>query len=96
LAINRGGSLNDRFAAIDQKPLQRARHVPDVLNYPHPLAINRARPLQQRTEPVAPGRDRPLRGLHAERVDRDPGVRLLVGIDPDRHHTVPSLPRMTR
>ena len=27
-----------------------------------------------------------LRDLHTERVDRDPRVRLLVRIDPDRHH----------
>ena len=49
------------------------------------------RPLQQLTEPLTPRSDRSLRDLHAERVDRDPGVRLLVRIDPDRQHPVPSL-----
>jgi hypothetical protein len=79
---------DDRLTAIDQKPLQRPGHVPDVLDHPHPLTVERARPPQQLTEPLTPGSDRPLRDLHPKRVDRDPRVRLLVRIDPDRHHPV--------
>jgi hypothetical protein len=73
---------------IDQEPLQAAGDVPDVLDHPHPLAIDPARPLHQLTEPIAPGRARPLRDLHPERVNRDPRVRLLVRIDSDRQHSV--------
>ena len=79
---------HDRLAAIDQEPLQRPRDMPDVLDHPHPLAIEPARPLQQLTEPVSPGRDRALRDLHPERVDRHPRVGLLVRIDPDRQHHI--------
>jgi hypothetical protein len=62
--------------------------VPDVLDHPCPLAIEFARPLQQLTEPLTAGSDGALRDRHPERVDRDPRVRLLVRIDPDRHHHV--------
>jgi hypothetical protein len=46
--------------------------VPDVLDHPHPLTVELARPLQQLTEPLTPSSDRPLRDLHPERVDPDP------------------------
>ena len=36
------------LAALDQKPLQRPRHVPAVLERPHALLVESARPLQQR------------------------------------------------
>ena len=42
------------LAALDQKPLERARDVPAVLQRPHPLAAEAARPDQQRGEPLAP------------------------------------------
>ena len=77
---------DDSLAAIDQGPLQPAGYVPDVLEHPHPLAVELAAPLQQLTEPLTPGSDRALRDLHSERVNSDPRVRLLVRIDPDRHH----------
>src|SRR5215207_8734251 len=35
------------LAALDQKPLQRARHVPAILKRPHSLAVEAARPSQQ-------------------------------------------------
>jgi hypothetical protein len=50
----------DPFAARDQKPLQRPGHVPAVLERPHALAVEPTRPLQQRTEPAGPDRDRLL------------------------------------
>jgi hypothetical protein len=83
-----GWEPDNRLAAIDQEPLQPAGHVPDVLDHPHPLAVELARPLQQLTEPLTSCTDRPLGDLHAERVNRDPRVRLLVRIDPDRQHHV--------
>ena len=49
------GEAHDRLAAIDQEPLQRPGHVPDVLDHPHPLEIELARPLQQVTESLTPG-----------------------------------------
>jgi hypothetical protein len=83
-----GREPHDRLTAVDQEPFQAAGHAPDVLDPPHPLAVELATPLQQLTEPVPLRRDRPLRDLHPERIDRDPGMRLPVGIDPDRQHTV--------
>ena len=38
---------HDALAAREQEPLQRAGHVPAVLDRPHPLATNAARPAQQ-------------------------------------------------
>ena len=68
----------------------------DVLEHPHPLAVELASPLQQLTESLTPGSDRALRDLHAERVDRDPRVRVLVRIDPDRQHPNRPFTRMNR
>ena len=83
-----GRKANDRLTAIDQKPLEGPRHIPNVLQHPHPLAVQLACPLQQLTEPLTPRRDRALRDLHPEPVNSNPRVRLLVRIDPDRHHHV--------
>jgi hypothetical protein len=83
-----GREADDRLTAIDQEPLQSPGHVPDVLDHPHPLTVELARPLQQLTEPLTPSSDPTLRDLHPERVDRDPRVRLLVRNPPDRHHHV--------
>ena len=46
------------------------------------------RPLHQLTEPLTASSDGALRDLHPERVNRNPGVRLLVRIDSDRHHLI--------
>jgi hypothetical protein len=75
------------LAALDQKPLERAGNVPAVLQRPHPLAINTARPLQQRAEPTAADRD----GLLAEqlagwRCDRGDRVRTLVSVRAEHDH----------
>ena len=53
-----GREPDDRLAAIDQEPLQPAGYVPDVLDHPHPLAVELATPLEQLTESLAPGSDR--------------------------------------
>jgi hypothetical protein len=42
------------LAAFDQKPLQRARHVPAILKRPHAIVVEPASPLQQRTETATP------------------------------------------
>jgi hypothetical protein len=40
------------FSALDQEALKGSRHMPAVLERPNPLAIQPARPDQQRTEPA--------------------------------------------
>ena len=71
-AISCGAQAHDPLAAVDQKPLQAARHVPAVLDRPHPLCIQRSRPLQQLAEAaVRAGTRRCARAPRAERVDRD-------------------------
>jgi hypothetical protein len=45
------------LATLDQKPLKRPGHVPAVLDRPHPLAIEAARPSQQHAESAPADRD---------------------------------------
>ena len=88
---------HDGLASIEQEPLQRAGHMPNILDHPNPFTIKLATPVDELTEAVASRAHRSLRDLHAKRVGRDPGVRLLVRIDPDRQHpSVPSLEPMKR
>ena len=79
------------LAVIDQEPLKRPGHVPAVLDHPHPLGAERTPPRQQLPEPIG---DRPLGPISqpmTHRIDRHGRMRLLVRIDPDRHHMpVPS------
>ena len=49
-----GRDAHDPLAAGDQEPLERAGHVPAVLDRPHPLGVERSRPSQQL--PEAPAR----------------------------------------
>ena len=75
------------FTATEQEALQRARNVPAVLQGPDPLAIELARPPQQRREPARAD----LNGLVAEDltgrdVDRSQRVRALVGVRPEHDH----------
>ena len=46
------------FAALDQKPLEAAGDVPAVLDRPHPLAVEAARPPQHGAEAAAADRHR--------------------------------------
>jgi hypothetical protein len=58
LAAPRGqvrGDPQHPLAALDQEPLARPRDMPAVLKRPHPLAVEPARPLQQRAEPAPAG-----------------------------------------
>jgi hypothetical protein len=56
----RGMHTQDTFAALDQKPLQRARHVPAILDRPDPLGAQASRPGQQRHRALGAGLDRLL------------------------------------
>jgi hypothetical protein len=62
------------LAALDQKPLKRSGDVPAVLKRPHPLAVEAARPPQQRVEPAPADRDgllpEQLAGHRRDRGDR--------------------------
>src|SRR3954451_24471350 len=51
------GNPQHPLAALDQKSLQRPRHVPAVLKRPPAVLVESARPLQQRAETAAPNRD---------------------------------------
>jgi hypothetical protein len=77
------------LAALDQKPLQDRRDVPAVLKRPHPLAVEAARPPQQRAEPAPADRD----GLLAQQLAgrcRDGGdrVRTLVSVRAEHDHAL--------
>jgi hypothetical protein len=75
------------LAALDQKPLQRPRDVPAVLKRPHPLAVEAARPHQQRAEPATTDRDGLLaHQLAGNRGDRGDRVRPLVGVRAKHDH----------
>ena len=75
------------LAALDQKPLQRPRHVPAVLKRPRPLAVEAARPPQQGAEPAPADRDgllaEQLAGRGRHRRDR---VRTLVSVRAEHDH----------
>ena len=75
------------LAAADQKPLQRPRDVPAVLKRPDPLAIQAARPPQQRIEPAPADLDRLLAQQLAGRGrDRGDRVRTLVSVRAKHDH----------
>ena len=82
-----GRDPHDPLAAGDQEPLERAGHVPAVLDRPHPLGVERARPAQQLAEAGVACRHRqlPPRG-GGQRVDRPAGMRALVRVRPDHDH----------
>ena len=76
------------LAAFDQKPLQRPRDVPAVLERPHPLAAEaRAPSAASAREPVRADRDRLLaEQLAGRRRDRGDRVRALVGVRTEHDH----------
>ena len=82
---------HDALAARDQKALQAPGHVPAVLQRPHPLAAETARPAHQHIEPVRVRGCRPHPTRHASRrLDRTTRDRALVRIAAQHHHvTVP-------
>jgi hypothetical protein len=77
-----GWEPDDRLAAIDQEPLQASGHVPDVLDHPHPLAVELTSPLQQLTEPLTSCSDRSLRDLHPSALTATPVCVCLCGSIP--------------
>ena len=58
------------FAALDQKPLQRARDMPAVLDRPDALVAQAARPCSSAAAPLAPDGDRLLAEQLARRRTR--------------------------
>ena len=62
------------FSTLDQESLKGPRHMPAVLERPHPLAIQPTRPDQHRAEPAHADLDRSLAdqlaGRRANRGDR--------------------------
>src|SRR3954466_13239134 len=86
------------LAALDQKSLQRPRHVPAVFKRPRPLAVDASRPSQQGAESAQADRDGLLAQEFAGRGrDGRDGVRTLVGVRAEHDHGPrPPLPRQRR
>jgi hypothetical protein len=75
------------LAAGDQEPLQAARDMPAVLQRPHPLAAECARPSDERGKALGADLDRLLaHQLTGRRGDRGDRVRALVGVRPEHDH----------
>jgi len=75
------------LAALDQKPLKRPGHMPAVLKRPYPLAVQAARPAQQRAEAAPTDRDGLLtQQLAGQRRDRRDRVRTLVSVRAKHDH----------
>jgi hypothetical protein len=73
--------------ATEQEALQRARNVPAVLQGPDPLAIEPARPAQQRREPTrADLNGLVTKDLTGRDLDHSQRVRALVGVRPEHDH----------
>ena len=82
---------NHPLAASDQKPLERARHVPAVLQRPNPIGAETARPSHHLVKPASADR----RGLVVEhfarrRGDRGDRVRALVHVRTEHDHQATS------
>jgi len=83
----RGRGKSDSIDALDQKPLQRARNMPAVLQRPHAFRAELARPPQQRRGALRTRLD----GLLAEqltgrRTNRGDRVRPLVSVRTEHDH----------
>jgi hypothetical protein len=62
---------NDPLAALDQKPLERARHMPAILERPDPLVAQASGPVDDLREAAHPN----ARGLVCEQLPRSPRRR---------------------
>ena len=83
---------HDPLAGRDQGLLEPPRDMPTVLNRPHPLVVQPARPTHRRQMPLLVGLD--LAGAAppaGPRVDGRQRVRALVRVRPDHDHPPPSL-----
>ena len=80
------------LAASDQEPLKRARDVPAVLQRPHPIAAETARPLQHLVKAAHADADR-LIAEHLAGRRGDPGdrVRALVHVRTEHDHQLSPL-----
>ncbi len=77
----------DALATLDQEPLKGPRHVPGVLQCPHALAFEAARPPQQRAEPAPADLDRLIaKQLAGRRTNRGERVRPLVRVRAEHNH----------
>jgi hypothetical protein len=76
----------DLLTVIDQKPLQWAGDVSAVLHDPDTIDMQVAGPGEQLAEPITDRRGLAVGDLSTDRVDGDRPVRVLVRVDPDRHH----------
>ena len=81
------GDAQDSLAAADQKPLKGPRDVPAVLDRPDSLALQAARPDQQRGEALGADLNRLLTHQLARRGrDRGDRVRALVCVRTEHDH----------
>ena len=83
----RGMHAQDTLPALDQKPLQRARDMPAILNRPHTVVAQAARPCEQRRGALGARRNR-LLAEHFARCRNHGGdrVRALVGVRTEHDH----------
>jgi hypothetical protein len=80
------------LAGRQQRPLEPARDGTAVLDRPHPLVVQSARPTHRGQMPRLVGLDLALAALPAApRIDRRQRVRALVRVRPDHDHLPPSL-----
>jgi hypothetical protein len=87
LAHQLGRDAEDALAVADQEPLQRAGHVPAVLQRPDSLVVECASPVEQLQEPLVADPDRCVVDEFARgRGDRRDRVRALVRVRPEHHH----------
>ena len=93
-AINRGGRRTTVSPRSIKNRSSAAGDVADVLEHPHPLCVELARPLQQLTEPLTPGSDRALRDLHARAGRPRPPCASACADRPRSSTSDPSLHRM--
>ena len=95
-AISLVATRTTRSPLAEQKPLERARDVPAVLQRPHPLVAQAARPRPAPRKPALADRDRLLaQQLAGARADRGDGVRALVHVRTEHdHHRRPLSPRL--
>ena len=86
-AINRVETRTTRSPRAIRNRSKRARHVPAVLQRPHPLAVQAARPDQQRAEPARADRGGLLtEHLAGRRRDGGDRVRALVHVRTEHDH----------
>ncbi len=75
------------FATLNQEPLKGPRHVPAILQRPHAVVFEAARPPQQRVKPAPADLDRLIaKQLAGRRRNRGERVRPLVSVRTKHNH----------